>query len=138
MNKHLTKLSALQATLLISGIISLIFLAISAVGFIFNQPGWMIGIAFGGLVSLAYIFLTDVSSEATLKDSKPAVFLLAYFGKMILFVGFFAMLVIFDYKLHFAVFKNSFWGMLIGFFPTILITIAVQLKHKGGNDGEVL
>lgn len=98
----------------------------------------MIGIALGGLVSLGYIFLTDVSTQATLKDSKAGLFLLAYFAKMILFVGIFAMLVILDYKLHIDAFKNSFWGMIIGFFPTVLITIAVQVKHKGGSDGQVL
>lgn len=138
MKKQLTKLSTLQATLLLSGITSLVLLGLSALGFIAKQPGWMIGVAIGGVISLAYIFLTDVSSKATLKESKAGLFILCYFVKMILFVGFFAMLVVFQYTLHLSVFDNSFWGMLIGFFPTLIITIAVQLTNKGGNDGQVL
>lgn len=137
MKKHLTKLSTLQATLLISGITSLVLLGFSAFGFIANQAGWMIGVSIGGIISLVNIFLTDSSSSLTLKESKPGLFILSYFLRMFLFVGFFAMLVIFDYRLHIPAFKNSFWGMLIGFFPTLIITIAVQFSYKGGNGGEV-
>ena len=135
MKRHLTKLSDLQASLLLSGIISVIYLALSTIGLIFKQPGWMIGIAIGGIVSLVYILLVDVASTATLKDSKAGIYLLSYFARMILFVGFFTMLVVFQYTCHFDVFKNSFWGMLIGFLPTTFITISVQLKNKGNNNG---
>ena len=137
MKKHLTKLSSLQVALLISGIVSLIFIAISSIGFVFNQPGWMIGIAIGGVVSLVSIFLTEVASVSTLRDSKSGIYLLSYFCRMILFVGCFAMLVIFQYRLELPVFKNSPWGMVIGFFPSVFITVVVQLKYKGGNDGQV-
>lgn len=137
MKRHLTKLSELQATLLLSGIVSMVLLAISAIGFIYNQPGWMIGVAIGSLASLVSIYLTQVASVKTLKDSKAGIYLLAYFGRMILFVGFFAMLVIMQFKLNIDVFKNSCWGMIIAYFPSVIITIVVQLNTKGENDGQV-
>lgn len=137
MKRHLTKLSELQATLLVSGIISLVLIGVSAIGFAFNQPGWMIGVAIGGLASLVSIYLTFVSSNKTLKESKAGFYLLAYFTRMILFVGLFAMLVVFQYVLEIPVFKNSAWGMFIAFFPSVLVTVIVQLMYKGGNDGQV-
>lgn len=137
MKRHLTKLSELQATLLLSGIISVILLALSTIGLFFKQPGWMIGVAFGGFASLVSVFLTQVSSTATLRDSKTGIYLLSYFGRMILFVGLFAMLVIFQYKLHIEVFTYSCWGFIIAFFPSVFVTIITQLKFKGGNDGQV-
>lgn len=129
MKRHLTKLSDLQASLLLSGIVTVIAIAISSIGFVYNQPGWMIGIAIGGIVSLLNIFLTNISSSATLKESKAGIYLLSYFARMILFIAPFTMLVVFQHTCHFEVFTNSYWGMLIGFVPTTFITIAVQLKN---------
>lgn len=137
MKRQLTKLSELQATLLLSGIVSIILLGFSAIGFAYNQPGWMIGVACGGVVSLLSIVLTNFASVATLKESKAGLYILSYFLRMILFVGIFATLVILQYKLNISALKNAFWGMAIGFLPTTLITIVIQLKYKGGDNGQV-
>lgn len=137
MKRHLTMLSELQATLLVSGIVSTCLLAISAIGFFFNQPGWMIGVAIGGLASLFSIYLTHIAARKTLKESKSGIYLLAYFTRMILFVGLFAMLVVFHFILEIPAFINSPWGMFISFLPSSLVTIVVQLKHKGGENGQV-
>ena len=128
------KLTELQATLVVAAIISTILIALSAIGLFFNQPGWIIGVSIGSLAELVSIYLSDIGSTAALKNSKTGLFLLSYFIRMILFVGLFAMLVIFQYKLGYVVFRNSYWGMAIGFFPSLLITVAMQLKFQKGNE----
>lgn len=128
------KLTELQATLVVAAIISAVLTALSAIGLFFNQPGWIIGVAIGSVAELASIFLSDVGSTAALKGSKTGLFLLSYFIKMILFVGLFAMLVIFQYKLGYVFFKYSCWGMVIGFFPSLLITIVMQLRFQKASE----
>ena len=141
MNRRLTELSELQATLLILGIVGAILLALSSIGFFFNQPGWMIGVAIGTLATLVNAILVDIGSTATLRDEKTGIYLLAYFLRMIIFVGLFAMLAFFDFKLKFGAFKNSCWGMFIGFIPSTFVTIIVQLKHESkptdGKNGQI-
>lgn len=136
MNKRLTKLSELQATLLVLGIVGMVLLAVSSIGFIFKQPGWMIGVAIGTLATLVNAILIDIGSTATLRDEKTGIYLLAYFLRMIIFVGLFAMLAFFDFKLKFGAFKNSCWGMFIGFIPSTFVTIIVQLKHESKPTGD--
>lgn len=141
MNRRLTKLSELQATLLILGIVGVVLVALSSIGFFFEQPGWMIGVAIGTLATFVNAILVDIGSTATLRDEKTAIYLLAYFVRMIVFVGLFAMLAFFDFKLKYVAFKNSCWGMFIGFIPSTLVTIVVQMKHESkptdGKDGQV-
>lgn len=129
MKSKVTKLTDLQVSLLISGMISIFLLLVSCIGFFFNQSGWTIGVCFGAFASLVYIFLVNKGSTLALKDAKAGLSMLFYFVRMIIFVGLFAMLVILQYKANIDAFKYSCWGMLIAFFPSTLITVGVQLKY---------
>ena len=133
MKNKLTKLSELQASLLIAGVISLILLLVSIVGIVNNQPGWMIGVGIGTVVEFVFLWLMFVGSNATLKEQKAGLFLLTYFVRVVLFVGTFAGLMALQYVAKIEVFKYSCWGMLIAFAPSTFITIAIQLMHKGKN-----
>ena len=132
MKKKLTKLTELQASFLIAGIISVILLIASSVGLFFKQPGWMIGGVIGTGVEFLFIWLVNVGATMTLKESKTGLFLLTYFLRVIAFIGPFALLVILQYLVKVEVFFNSCWGMLIAFAPGTFITIATQLMHKEG------
>ncbi len=133
MKGKLTKLSELQASLLIAGAISVVLLLVSLAGLFNNQPGWIIGVAIGTAVEFAFIWLMFVGSNATFKEQKAGLFLLTYFVRVILFVGSFAGLAVLQYVAKIEVFKNSCWGMLIAFAPSTFITIAIQVMHKGKN-----
>ena len=135
MKSKLTKLSTLQASLLIAGSISLVFLLISLIGFFNGQPGWTIGVAVGGLVELLFIWLMDVGSALALNEKKTWLYLLTYFIRVGVFIGFFAGLVALQYAAKIEVFYYSCWGMIIAFAPSTLITIALQLIHKEEKNG---
>jgi len=135
MKERLTKLSELQASMLIAGLISIILLLGASIGLFFARPGLIIGAAIGTAVEFFYIWLVSVSSTLTLKEGKAGLFLLTYFARIIVFVGLFALLVILDYRLHIEAFKFSCWAMLIAFAPATFITIATQLMHKEGKNG---
>ena len=135
MKKKLTKLSELQASLLIAGVVALVLILGSCVGLFFNLPGLLIGAAIGTAVEVFYIWLVSVGATISLKQEKTGLFLLTYFLRIIVFVGLFALLVILDYKLGIHAFKLSCWAMLVAFMPAILITIAVQMMHKERNNG---
>ena len=132
MKKKLTKLTELQASFLIAGIISVILLIASSVGLFFKQPGWMIGVVIGTGVEFLFIWLVNFGATITLKENKTGLFLLTYFLRVIAFIGPFALLVILQYVVKVEVFFNSCWGMLIAFAPGTFITIATQLMHKEG------
>ena len=57
-------------------------------------------------------------------------FLLGAYGK-----GFFAGLEVLQYIAKIELFYYSCWGMLIAFAPSTFITIAVQVMHKGKENG---
>ena len=131
MAKKLTKLTELQASFVIAGIVSLIIILGAGVGLFFKQPGWIIGAVIGSAVDFFYIWLVHVGSALTLKEQKTGLFFLTYAGRVFVFVGLFALLVVLQYVVKLEVFFYSCWGMLIGFAPATFITIAVQLMHKG-------
>ena len=130
MKNRLTKLSELQASLLIAGVIAIVFLVAASIGLFFNRPGLIIGAAIGTAVEFFYIWLVSVSSTLALKESKTGLFLLTYFLRVVVFVGLFALLVILWYKFKIETFKFACWAMLVAFAPATLITIAVQMMHK--------
>ena len=132
MNKRLTKLSELQASLLIAGSIAILLLLGASIGLFFSLPGLLIGAAIGTAVEIFYIWLVSIGATLTLRQEKTGLFLLTYFARIVVFVGLFALLVILDYKLHIQTFKLSCWAMLVAFTPAVLITIAVQLMRKEG------
>ena len=123
MSKKLTKLSELQASMLIAGALAVLFLIGAVVGLFFNLPGLLIGVAIGTV-------FTDTAIFVFLKEEKTGLFLFTYFIRVALFVGLFALLVILDYRLHFAAFRFSCWAMLVAFAPSTFITIAIQLMHR--------
>ena len=130
MKAKLTKLTELQASLLLAGLISVVLFLISLIGLFNHQPGWTIGVAVGALVEVAYIVLVHVGSSLALKEEKVGLFFLTYALRIIVFIGFFALLVILQYLFKIHVFYYSCWGMLIAFVPATFITIAVQLMQK--------
>ena len=132
MKKGLTKLSELQASILLAGLIAILFLVGASIGLFFSLPGLLIGAAIGTAVEFFYIWLVSVGATLSLKQEKTGLFLLTYFARIVVFVGLFALLVILDYRLHIQAFKFSCWAMLIAFTPAVLITIAVQLMRKEG------
>ena len=132
MNKRLTKLSELQASLLIAVSIAILLLLGASIGLFFSLPGLLIGAAIGTAVEFFYIWLVSIGATLTLKQEKTGLFLLTYFTRIVVFVGLFALLVILDYRLHIQSFKLSCWAMLVAFTPAVLITIAVQLMRKEG------
>ena len=135
MKAKLTKLNELQASLLIAGCISIVLLLVSLIGLFNNQPGWTIGVAIGSLVEFAFIWLMSVGSGLALKEQKVGLYLLTHFGRVVLFIGFFAALVVLQYVAKIELFYYSCWGMLIAFAPSTFITIAVQMMHKGKENG---
>ena len=135
MKQRLTKLSELQASLLIAGLIAIVFLIGASIGLFFNRPGLIIGAAIGTAVEFFYLWLVSVGATLSLKEGKTGLFLLTYFARIIVFVGLFALLVILWYQLKIETFKFSCWAMLIAFAPATLISIATQLMHKEGKNG---
>ena len=135
MKQRLTKLSELQASLLIAGLIAIVFLLGASIGLFFNRPGLIIGAAIGTAVEFFYLWLVSVGATLSLKEGKTGLFLLTYFARIIVFVGLFALLVILWYQLKIETFKFACWAMLLAFAPATLITIATQLMHKEGKNG---
>ena len=135
MKQRLTKLSELQASLLIAGLISILVLTGASIGLFFNRPGLLIGAAIGVAVEFFYIWLVSVGSTLSLKEGKTGLFLLTYAARMVSFLGLFALLVILYYRLQIETFKFACWAMLIAFAPATFITIAIQLMHKEGKNG---
>ena len=76
MKQRLTKLSELQASLLIAGLISILVLIGASIGLFFNRPGLLIGAAIGVAVEFFYIWLVSVGSTLSLKEGKTGLFLL--------------------------------------------------------------
>ena len=130
MKEKLTKLSELQASLLIAGSFSIVLLLISLIGLFNHQPGWTIGVAVGTIAEIIYIILVQVGSGLALKGEKVGLFFLTYAIRIIIFIGLFALLVILQYLFKIPAFYYSCWGMLIAFVPATFITIAVQLMQK--------
>ena len=135
MKAKLTKLSELQASLLIAGVISIILLLVSLIGLFNNQPGWTLGVVIGTLVEFLFIWLMSVGSGLALKEQKVGLYLLTHFARVVVFVGTFAVLVVLQYIVKVEIFYYSCWGMLIAFAPSTFITIAIQLMHKEKNNG---
>ena len=135
MKKKLTKLTELQASFVIVAIVSVTIILGTSVGLFFKQPGWIIGAVIGSAVDFLYVWLVNVGSTLTLKEQKTGLFLLTYAGRVLIFVGLFALLVVLQYVVKVEVFFYSCWGMLIAFAPATFITIAIQLMHKDKNNG---
>ena len=135
MKEKLTKLSELQASLLIAGCLAIVFLLGASIGLFFGRPGLIIGVAIGTAAEFFYLWLISVGSTLALKEGKTGLALLTYFARTIVFIGLFALLVILWYRLKIETFKFACWAMLIAFAPAVFITIATQTMHKEKQNG---
>ena len=134
MKEKLAKLSELQRMSILWGIVSFVLIAGSSVGLFFNQPGWIIGVSIGCVVELLSMILLFEGTTEILKNEKPALFLLFYMLRMVLFVATILVLVLLQYKANLEVFNYSFWGALIGYTPMQAIVIITSLRTKIGKD----
>ena len=131
---NFANLSEFQRLLIIWGLVSVVLIGGSCLGLIWNQPGWVIGVSLGSLVELVNIILLLKGTTQILRQEKPGLFLLFYFLRMILFVGLILALVLLQYKAQIEVFRNSFWGALIGYTPMQIIVVAISMRNKMLND----
>ena len=97
MKKWFSGLNELNKMLVIACFVSLVLILGSIVGLFFNQPGWIIGVVSGSCVELINIVLLYKGSSEILKNEKPALFLLFYALRMILFIGLILVLVLLQY-----------------------------------------
>ena len=131
MKKWFSGLNELNKMLVIACFVSLVLILGSIVGLFFNQPGWIIGVVSGSCVELINIVLLYKGSSEILKNEKPALFLLFYALRMILFIGLILVLVLLQYKVKLEVLNWSFVGALIGYTPMQIVVIVVTLIHRG-------
>ena len=102
---------------------------LSCIGIIFGQFGWLIGVSIGTLVSLVNVVLLFKGSSYVLNASKASLFLLFYFLRMLLYVGFTVLLAFLDFKLHLSALAYSVFGLLIAYLPTVIIVCIVMSKE---------
>ena len=131
MKSALKNLSELQKMVALAAIISVVLILASCGGLFFDQPGWLIGVAIGSIIEIVNIILLYKGSSQILRNEKPALFLLFYALRMVLFVGALLGLVLLQYKASIHVFDYSVWGALIGYTPMQIVVIIVSLKHRG-------
>jgi len=137
MKKFLLKFNDLQLTILLEGIIGVVAIGLSCIGFAFNQFGWAIGISTGTLVAMISTLLVFKGSDGAIRDSKTGLYLLSYFVRMILFVGVMVVFAVLQYKVKAPAFTNSIWGALIGYTPMFVILIVGQLKSTHDIDKKI-
>lgn len=122
-------LNDLKKTLIISSLVTVILIAISVIGVVLGQPGWMIGVAIGGVVQLINVVLHFKGAEFVLHQEKVGSFLFAFFARMVLVILALVLCVVLDRIVGLAAFKNSVFGVLIGLAPMEIILI-FTLKPK--------
>lgn len=136
MKKFYQNLNLLWKTVFLEGVIGIIAMLISIVGVVLGKPGWLIGIAIGTLISIVSTISTSYCSQWALKDSKPGLFILGFLARMILMAGGLVLTVLMQFVAKVHVFDFSVWGLLIGFTPSLLITIIVQMKYNKTGDAK--
>ena len=137
MKKFLLKFNDLELTILLQGIIGLVAVGLSFLGFIYDQPGWAIGVASGTLVAAISTLLVFKGSDYAMKGNKTGLYLLFYFLRMILFVGLMVFCAVMQYKVKNDRFNYSIWGALIGYTPMFVILIVGQIKGNRDLDKKV-
>jgi len=128
MKKFFKNLSEVKKMIFISFIVGIILCLIALFGVFSGQPGWLIGVAIGSVIEMVNIYFLYKGSDMALKESRTPLFLLFYFGRMLLFAGGIILCVVMQYSLHIDAFKNSFWGVLIGYTPMQIIVVIVMAK----------
>lgn len=128
MKKFLQKFNDLTLTIFLEGIIGVVAIGLSFIGFAYGQTGWTIGIASGTVVAMLSTVLVFRGSDAAIKETKTGLYLLFYFVRMILFIGVMLVFALFQYKIKNQVFDYSIWGALIGYTPMFVLLIVGQVK----------
>lgn len=130
MKKLFSSQSTLVRLVLYCALFGLALIALSCIGLIFSQPGWLIGASIGMVVSVLNVFLLFKGSSAALKSYKAWLFLIFFFARMIIYVGMTVLLVYLDLSLKIEAFKNSVFGLLIAFVPMVVVVSIVMTKEK--------
>lgn len=137
MKKFLQKFTDLELTIILEGIIGVVAVGLSCIGFAFNQPGWAIGVATGVIVSMISTLFVFKGSEFAMKGNKAGLYLLFFFLRMALFVGMTVFFALMQYKVHNHRFDYSIWGGLIGYTPMFIILIIGQVKGNRELDKKI-
>lgn len=137
MKKFLLKFSDLTLTIMLEGIVGIIATGLSCIGFAYSQTGWAIGISTGTFVAMLSTVLVFKGSDAAIRDSKTALYLLFYFLRMILFVGVMVVFALLQYKFNNPKFDYSVFGALIGYTPMFVILIIGQIKGTHDMDKKI-
>lgn len=137
MKKFLIKFSDFTLTMFLEGIIGVVAVALSCIGFVYGQYGWAIGIATGTVVALLSTVMVFKGSDAAIRDNRTAIYLLCYFLRMILFIGVLVLFAILQYKMKVEVFYFSIWGALIGYTPMFILLVVGQIKGSHDLDKKI-
>ena len=73
MKKFLSKFNDLELTILLEGVIGVIAIGLSFIGFIKGQTGWAIGVSTGVIVSMVSTLLVFKGSEFAMKETKTGI-----------------------------------------------------------------
>lgn len=129
MKKIWNGLNDLKKSLILSSLVTVILIAISVVGIFFGQPGWMIGVAIGGVIQLINVVLHFKGAEFVLQQEKMGLFLVAFFARMFLIICALVLCIVLDRVAGIGAFKNAIFGVIIGLAPMEIILI-FTLKPK--------
>ena len=130
MKKFLANHGQLTRLVIYCLIFGFAIMALSCIGLFFNQPGWLIGATIGTVVSLINVVLLFKGSGFVLDNSKASLFLVFYFARMFLYAALTILCAYLDFKLRIDAFKNSVFGLLIGYLPMVIIVCMVMNKEK--------
>jgi len=128
MKNKIAQLSTLKKLLLLAAVVGVVLSLLALIGLIWNQPGWVIGIAAGTIVEMINIALLFKGSSLALKETKASLFLLCYFTRIVLFIGVCVLLVASQFAWKVPAFTNSVFGLLIGITPLTIVVCVVMVK----------
>lgn len=109
--------------------LGLCLMALSCIGLIWGEVGWLVGAAIGTAVSALNVVLLFKGSSFALKTFKASLFLLFYFSRMLIYVGMTVLCAYLDFTLHVGAFHNSIFGLLIAYLPMVIIVCVVMSKE---------
>lgn len=132
MRNFFKKYNDLELTILLEGVIGIVVIGLSFIGFAFDQTGWVLGSSVGTVVAMMSTLFVFKGSDSAMKENKTGLYLLFYFLRMILFVGMMIFFALMQFKVKNYHFNYSIWGALIGYSPMFIILIIGQIKgtHK--------
>lgn len=104
-------------------------MALSCIGLIWGEVGWLVGAAIGTAVSALNVVLLFKGSSFALKTFKASLFLLFYFSRMLIYVGMTVLCAYLDFTLHVGAFHFSVFGLLIAYLPMVIIVCVVMSKE---------